>query len=259
MTKRLEYVANPRASIVGPRRFSLEVAGVERAVHRSHELIGRLAAFEIDVFALLGMRNLSAFIGEVFAAAMILEYPELFRKNPHQDGYPDLLLLDGFGTAEWARLADRLRDKAPFSPFATGGFEVKATCGEVPTPAKCQQRGFEKPDIGDQRIGCLTGYNWKAHHRETNHLFGLFWDFMDGAPAVVAVFYSAALVETDWGKVVKPRDGGGRTTSVSTMKRDGVRKMYNGWITVINSSPYAQFFDSRNRSAEMAAAMARAT
>jgi hypothetical protein len=75
----------------------------------------------------------------------------------------------------------------------------------------------------------------------------------------VAVFYSAALRETDWGKVVKPRDGGGRTTSVSTMKRDGVRKMYNGWITVINSSPYALFFDKRNRSAEMAAAMSHSS
>jgi len=62
-------------------------------------------AFEVDVFALLGMRNLSAFIGELFAAAIILEHSELFRKNPHQDGYPDLVLLDRAGVTEWARLA----------------------------------------------------------------------------------------------------------------------------------------------------------
>jgi hypothetical protein len=257
MATRFEYVTNPTARIIGPRDYSLDVAGVERAVHRTRELIGQLAAFEIDVFTLLGMRNLSAFVGEVFAAAMILEHPELFRKNPHQDGYPDLLLLDQAGVAQWTRLADRLRDKAPFSPFATGGFEVKATCGAVPTPAVCQRRGFEKPDMGEQRVSVLTGYDWKAHHRETNHLFGLFWDFIDRVPTIAAVFYSEALVEADWGEIVQPRDGGGRTTSVSIMTRAGVRKMYDGWVTVINSASYARFFDARNGSSEMAAAIAR--
>jgi len=257
MTSRLDYVANPRAQIVGPRGFSLEVAGVERAVRRTHRLIGQLMAFEVDVFSLLGMRNLSAFVGELFAAAMILEYSELFRKNPHQDGYPDLLLLDRVGLAEWQRLGGRLRDKAPFSPFASGGFEIKATCGSVPTPAECQRRGFEKPDMGDQRIHVLSGYDWKAHHRETNQLFGLFWDFIDRAPTIAAVFYSNALVEADWGAIVQPRAGGGRTTSVSIMTRAGVRKMYAGWVFVINSSPYARFFDARNDSAEMASAMTR--
>jgi hypothetical protein len=259
MTRRIEYVTNPHARIVGPRRFSLGVAGVERAVHRTHQLIGQLVAFEVDIFALLGMRNLSAFIGELFAAAMILEHSDVFRKNPHQDGYPDLLLLDRAGLAEWARLAGRLRDKAPFSPFASGGFEVKATCGAVPTPAACQRRGFEKPDMGDQRVALLTGYDWKAHHRETNHLFGLFWDFIDRVPAIAAVFYSNALAEADWGRIVQPRTGGGRTTSVSIMTRAGVRKMYDGWVTVINSSPYARFFDARNGSAAMAEAMARSS
>lgn len=215
-------------------------------MHRTRALIDQLSRFEVDVFALLGMRNLSAFVGEVFAAAMILEHPEFFKKNPHQDGYPDLLLLDDVGSAEWNKLANRVRDKAPFSPYATGGFEVKATCGAVPTPAQCSKRGFVKPDIGDQRVKALTGYDWKAHHRETNRLFGLVWDFIDGCPAIAAVFYRNDLTENDWGKIVQPRDGGGRTTSVSIMTREGVRKMYNGWVVVIDSEPYARFFDSRN-------------
>ena len=33
--------------------------------------------------------------------------------------------------------------------------------------------------------------------------------------------------------------------------------MYDGWVTVINSSPYARFFDARNGSEEMAAELAR--
>ena len=241
-----KYITNPRPSILGPRNYSVETHGIERAVHRTRTLVDQLSRFEVDVFALLGMRNLSAFVGEVFAAAMILEHPELFKKNPHQDGYPDLLLLDDAGREEWKRLVNHLRAKAPFSPFVTGGFEVKATCGSVPTPAKCNSRGFEKPDMGDQRVGVLTGYDWKAHHRETNHLFGLFWDFVDGCPTIVAVFYRGDLTEEDWGKIVQPKAGGGRTTSVSIMTRNGVRKMYEGWVTMLDSEPYANFFDSRN-------------
>lgn len=242
----INYVPNLNNTVTGPRGASLGSLEIERAVHRTRSIILKLSQFEIDVFSLLGMRNLSAFVGEVFAAAMILEHPHLLRKNPHQDGYPDLLILDELGTREWKRLVGRVREKAPFSPFTTGGFEVKATCGAVPTPVQCSKRGFPKPDMGDQRVHALTGYDWKAHHRETNHLFGLFWDFIDRCPTIIAVFYSARLDETDWGKIVQPREGGGRTTSVSIMTRAGVKKMYEGWVTILNSEPYARFFDSRN-------------
>jgi hypothetical protein len=246
MSNQLKYLANPDASIIGPRNYHLDTEGVERAVHRTRSLMNQLANFEVDVFALLGMRNLSAFVGEVFAASMILEHPGLLEKNPHQDGYPDLLLLDSEGYEAWSGLVNRLRDKAPFSPFATGGFEVKATCGSVPTPNVCLRRGYTKPDIGVQRVNVLTGYDWKSHHRETNHLFGIFWDFIDRCPTIVAVFYSANLCEDDWGAIVQPTAGGGRTTSVSIMTRQGVRKMYDGWVTTIDLESYGSFFDRRN-------------
>ena len=246
MAIKFDYITNPNASIVGPREHSLQPFEIERAVHRTRAIVDKLASFEVNVFEILGMRNLSAFVGEVFAAAMILEHPELLRKNPHQDGYPDLLLMDDDGAAAWDALSKRLREKGPFSPFPTGGFEVKATCGSVPTPEACLRRGFEKPDIGDQRIHVSTGYDWKAHHRETNHLFGIYWDFIEGCPTVAAVFYRGDLDENDWGRIVQPREGGGRTTSVSIMTRDGVKKMYEGWVTVINSEAYTSFFDRRN-------------
>ncbi len=255
MTSEFEYITNPDASIVGPRGYALQPCEIERAVHRTRTIVNKLTHFEVNIFEILGMRNLSAFVGEVFAAAMILEHPDLLRKNPHQDGYPDLLLMDADGARAWEALARRLREKGPFSPFLTGGFEVKATCGSVPTPAQCLKRGFEKPGIGDQRIQVATGYDWKAHHRETNHLFGIFWDFIEGCPTVAAVFYRGDLVEDDWGKIVQPKEGGGRTTSVSIMTRDGVKKMYEGWVTVINSDAYASFFDRRNKEGLMLTAI----
>jgi hypothetical protein len=242
----LNYISNPDSQIIGPRDFQLNADRVVNAVHRTRSIMDRLAQFEVDVFALLGMRNLSAFVGEVFAASMILELPDLLAKNPHQDGYPDLLLLDMDGTTAWDSLAERLREKGPFSPYLTGGFEVKATCGAVPTPAQCLKKGVTKPDIGDNRVAVLTGYDWKSHHRETNYLFGLFWDFIDSCPTVVAVFYSSSLTTDDWGNIVQPKEGGGRTTSVSIMTRQGISKMYEGWVVLLDDPSYASFFDKKN-------------
>jgi len=49
--------------------------------------------------------------------------------------------------------------------------------------------GNTKPNIGEQRIQVLRAYDWKAHHRDTNALMGILWDFIDGVPRIVAVFF----------------------------------------------------------------------
>ncbi|NCO76167.1 MAG: bsaAI [Cyanobacteria bacterium] len=141
-----------------------------------------------------------------------------------------------------------LRDKSPFSPFINGGIEVKATCGSVPSPSELRKKGLTKPDMGDTRIKMLKGYDWKAHHRETNNLIGLLWDFDNKIPLIIAIFFSSNLTENDWGKIVTPKEGGGRTTSVSIMPRDGVRKMYNNWILVRDDQRYINFLNKYNKS-----------
>jgi hypothetical protein len=93
----------------------------------------------------------------------------------------------------------------------------------------------------------MRGYDWKAHHRETNNLVGIIWDFIDGIPHIVAVFFGNNLTENDWGKIVQPTEGGGRTTSVSIMSRDGVNKMYQNWIAVENDSRYINFINKYNK------------
>jgi hypothetical protein len=219
---------------------------IVEAVKYTHEIFDKFVDFGVDVFGILGMRNLSAFVGEVFAKSLEIKSNGLLKSNPHQDGYPDLLLMDEQGLSDWSKLSAQLRDKAPFSPFANGGIEIKATCGGVPTPAQCKRRGVEKPDMGDQRIGVLKGYDWKAHHRETNNLIGILWDFIDRVPKIVALFYSSNLDTNDWGRIVQPREGGGRTTSVSIMTREGVRKMYDGTILVLNDRRYRDFINRHN-------------
>lgn len=228
---------------------TIENSIILNAVETTHNILDKFTEFDVEVFEILGMRNLSSFIGEIFAASIVKGSNGFFKKNPHQDGYPDLLTMNETGQAIWKKLSTNLRDKSPFSPFENGGLEVKATCGSVPTPALCQKRGLVKPDIGDTRITFLTGYDWKAHHRETNNLLGIIWDFIDNVPRIVAVCYSNLLLEEDWGKIIKPKDGGGRTTSVSIMTREGVKKMYEG-ILVINDTDrrYVDFLNKYNKS-----------
>jgi hypothetical protein len=229
------------------RDGSFDLKYIVAAVERCNQMMKDISEFEINIFQILGLRNLSGFVGEVFAVALAKESSGLFLKNPHQDGYPDLLLMDKTGKAAFRKLAGKTKDKAPFSPFISGGVEVKASVGSVPTPEQLGKKGLSKPEIGDQRITLLDGYDWKSHHRDTNNLLGVLWDFVGGIPCVVAVFYSSDLSTDDWGKVVKPKVGGGKTTSVSIIKRSGIEKMYKGWLCVIDDVRYAEFINKKNR------------
>jgi hypothetical protein len=247
----MNYLLRNRGEIAVQRPnssfFKLSADIIKETIEGFDTVIKRLQEVEVDIFGILGMRNLSAFVGELFAASLIKESGNQFVKNPHQDGYPDLLLMDKFGARAWEALSSRLREKQPFSPFPTGGIEIKATVGSVPTPAQLARRGLKKPDIGDERIALIRGYDWKAHHRDTNNLIGIFWDFIAGAPTIASVFYSNALITKNWGAIVQPKEGGGRTTSVSIMTRNGVEAMYQGWLVVLDDDRYINFLNNHNR------------
>lgn len=229
------------------RNASFDSELLEQAVVRANEMMFQVGNFEINIFEVLGMRNLSAFVGEVFAKSVSNVSEGLFVSNPHQDGYPDLLLMDDTGKKQYDSLLVHIHDKGPFSPFPTGGIEVKATVGSVPSPTVLAKKGLLKPQIGEQRIDLLNGYDWKAHHRETNNLLSILWDFIDGVPIIVAVFYSSNLLEEDWGKIIHPKEGGGRTTSVSIMASTGILKMYQGWLCVIDDDRYINYLNKKNK------------
>lgn len=203
--------------------------------------------FDINIFEVLGMRNLSGMVGEYFATSVQRFSQNNLQANLHQDGYPDLLLTN---TAEKLAYYKTLyttangkkypKDKSFFSPFKYGGVEVKATCGSTP-PASV----LPKPLIGEQRISKVNAFDWKAHHRETNNLLSIFWDFIDEVPTIAACFYRNDLETNDWGEIVQPRDNGGRTTSVSIMKSCGVKKMCGGWIAVLDDPMYISAFSKK--------------
>src|SRR5690606_360341 len=88
----------------------------------------------------------------------------------------------------------------------------------------------------------INMFDWKSHHRDTNNLIGITWDFINSLPTITAVFYSNNLTQDDWSKIVQPREGGGRTTSVSLIKKSGRKKMFNNWIVVIDDEKYINKF-----------------
>jgi hypothetical protein len=257
----------------GGNAWSLSPETALRAVEQANltlELANDVLGMNgIPFYDLLGTRNLGSFVGAVYVYSLQREMADRLRVNGHQDGYPDLCAL----TAEGKEYIEKIRGEGmetakkswAFYPF--GGIEVKTTCGAVPTPSKTRK----KPQVGDQRTLLLTGADWKAHHRETNRLLGLFWDFIDEVPTVLGLFYRNDLTEEDWGEVIVPTaedaaveledvKGGledevvvemameaapeepkakkrrGRTTSVSIMTTAAVKKMGKQWV-VLPSDP----------------------
>jgi len=75
---------------------------------------------------------------------------------------------------------------------------------------------------------------------------GIPWDFHFGVPHIVAVFFGNNLTKNDWGNIVQPQEGGGRTTSVSIMTREGIQKMYINWIAVEDDKRYFDFLNKFN-------------
>lgn len=251
----MAYLVNSQAKVIIKSQLGenlhINTEWIVEALQEFDKTIKLIAeGIPVDIFGILGLRNLSSFVGEVFAKQLESASGGLLKSNPHQDGYPDLLLIDKHGEKLLENITNHgmMCAKEPFSPFANGGVEVKATCGSVPTPAQLAKKGLVKPGIGDQRIEIITTYDWKAHHRETNNLMGIFWDFSSETrlPFIAGTFFCNSLEEEDWGKIVQPKEGGGRTTSVSIMSRSGIYKLYSNWLTVDENPKYAALFNKRN-------------
>jgi hypothetical protein len=214
-----------------PDRFSLQPTAIREAVLQANSTLLALHQFtsmlRVPIEELLGLRNLSSLVSSVVVSEMQAAITDDVYVNPHQDGYPDLIARTTASVAYYnsMKAAGRLGDKSAWTDPRFGGIEVKATCGNTP-PAKI----IAKRGLGEMRADIISSFDWKAHHRETTRLLGTVWDFIDGVPTVVAAFYRNDLTEQDWGRIVSPKEGGGRTTSVSIMNGGGIAKMAEGWM-----------------------------
>lgn len=241
------YIINNKTTVKTQDGYILDTNAIVSAINFCNDAIAELynttQKFDINIFEILGMRNLSGFVGEYFSKSIAFNSNNSLTSNLHQDGYPDLLLINTDEKKTYLKTlyTENNGKKHPiskevFSPFKYGGIEIKATCGSVPSASN----KYTKPIIGDKRIKDLNKFDWKAHHRKTNNLLAVLWDFIDEIPTIVACFYSNQLEVDDWGKIVQPKEDGGRTTSVSIMGKTGIRKMCNGWIAVIDDNDYIE-------------------
>ncbi|MBD5271818.1 MAG: hypothetical protein HDS42_00865 [Bacteroides sp.] len=247
----MKYITNNEAKINYQGSEVLSVQEVVEAMNFANQALLKLnettQEFDINIFETLGMRNLSGMVGEYFARSVMRIAKGRLQSNLHQDGYPDLLLTDTNEKREYFETLYTKENekkypisKEVFSPYKYGGIEIKATCGSTPPASK-----VAKPLVGEQRVHLINSFDWKAHHRTTNHLLAILWDFIDGNPTIVACFYQDQLEVDDWGKIVQPHDGGGRTTSVSIMQKSGIQKMCKGWVAVLDDPAYIELLSNK--------------
>lgn len=247
----MNYIINPEAEIKYNGIEILTAPQVVNAMNFANNALLKLnettQEFDINIFETLGMRNLSGLVGEYFAKSVMKFSDGKLQSNLHQDGYPDLLLTDTEEKLQYFSTLFTIINgkrypisKEAFSPYRYGGIEIKATCGSTPPASK-----IAKPLVGEQRASLINSFDWKAHHRTTNHLLAILWDFINGNPTIVACFYQDKLEIDDWGKIVQPHDGGGRTTSVSIMQKSGIKKMCNGWIAVLDDPLYIDLLSNK--------------
>lgn len=184
-----------------------------------------------NVFDVLDLRTLSGSIGETFVGEMSIICPQL-KKNPSIDGYPDLVQ---YSSQEMISYFNDYASRDSKEPFLYGGIEVKNTFGY-------KKQGIDLFN-GETRVSRINKrLEWKAHHQKTNHLLGLYSDFIDGYPTIVAAFYSDKLTTEDWTIRAEPKDDSAMT-SFSTLQKSGFKKMLAGIKICLNKAEYLQFFN----------------
>lgn len=206
------------------------LAAIESTNQKLQAISDSTRAMNLDVFRIIDLRTLSGAVGETFVGEMSTIYPYL-KKNPSIDGYPDLCQC---ANEEMLRYFNQYASQDSTETFRFGGIEVKNTFGY-------KNQGIDLFD-GEQRIGRIKDrLEWKAHHQKTNHLLGLYSDYIHGYPTVVAAFYSDELVPSDWTVRAEPK-GDSAMTSFSTLQKTGFAKMRAGMRLCLDEPAYLRFF-----------------
>jgi hypothetical protein len=195
--------------------FPVTADDIRLAAEKTNALLGELPA---NLFKSIDFKTTSAMIGAMFCHEIATVTGAAV--NPIEKGHPDVIPNHAATLPE-----SRLRNYPE-------GLEIKCTVGSVPTGSNLR--------AGDSRIDQLTGLTWQAHHREVKRLLGVVWDFADKGqafhhPAITGTFYSAHLVEDDWGAISGTT---GRNTKVTGMTSSGRKKMGEGWVAIEDQAKY---------------------
>jgi len=212
---------------------------VIRANSYLHTLDDLFSELNFGIYRTLGQRNLSGFIGEVFASFFALEI-DGFVTNPHADGRPDLLDVSSKEALEHFRLKcfDQSDDgvltpnRSYLAPFKYGGIESKSTIGNPVSNYRARlQRELGKSEffVGLPRVNYLNSITFWGHHTGCENLIGLYYDYCDelgGTPQIMAVMHAELVPAEDWSKVSIGKTGSKKTsnTSLSLSGREKILK-----------------------------------
>ena len=204
---------------------------------------------ELEIFHILGQRNISGFIGEIFARFLEKEV-DVLKSNPHQDGRPDLLNLSSdeskiFFLNSFSDSNHNNPIKERFTPYFYGGLEVKCSIGDTTSKNRSsillENYNVESFDVKIPRIDLFKGITYWGHHRDCSSLLGLYYDYYDKSdfnPQVISVFYSKLEVD-DWSALSTGKEDSKKTSNTST-NASGREKIKNGLIAIINDKRYIE-------------------
>ena len=93
-----DYIQNQKQNVTYQGVTVLSSQNIVDAMNYANNALKELSdttmRFDINIFETLGMRNLSGMVGEYFARSVVKMSNGKLESNLHQDGYPDLLLVD---------------------------------------------------------------------------------------------------------------------------------------------------------------------
>lgn len=211
--------------------IKIEIKDLIRAAILTNEKLDKLnnLSQKIQILKIMDFRVLSGMMGEIFAKELTIVQNKL-KKNPYLNGYPDLLECSSTELINYFQNASA----EEFNKYKFGGIEVKNSFGSKKAKTNIQK--------GDNRINYIKkNLEWKAHHRETNNLLGIFSDFINGVPKIIALFYCNELSASDWAEVQKPK-GNSKMTSFSVLLPSGYQKMLKNLKICFNKKEYKDFF-----------------
>ena len=203
--------------------FNVTITDIKNAIEETNSLLSILP----DIFyKSVDYKTTSAIIGAIFCDKLATITGAIV--NPIEKGHPDIVPIIAQNCTE-----EELK-KYP------QGLEIKCTVGNIKTGVKLK--------AGESRVQDLTAITWQAHHREVKELLGLIWDFpmtdktTFNFPKVTGAFYSANLIEDDWGEISGTT---GRNTKVTGMRKSGKDKMGQGWLAILDEEKYLATYQQK--------------
>ena len=171
----------------------------------------------------LPIKNLSGATGECLGANYCLLSSCDIRKNPHESGSPDYLPYFT-ATEEWIKSPKK-------DAYRGGGFDSKG----------CKVVGIKFMSVDasshhDQTsIILVAAWSMEAWPKDSWTKEKDPWKENDLRPQIVGVFYTNALVNSDWKIGSLPKNNGSRPTSSAQLLLTGLEKLRAGWLLLHRS------------------------